>query len=109
MSQRKIVRRTENILSEYSSCSFSELQSICSQAIKQYVQPEFADSAKFEVETYTEAYSDSTYAALFLHYSDYETEEEKVKRETQEKENIARREAHEKAEFERLSKKFAKN
>lgn len=71
------------------------------------VLPEFRDTAHFDVETYSEMYESSTYAGLFLNFNDYETEEERVKREDIEKRLAQEQEARELKDFERLSKKFA--
>lgn len=71
------------------------------------VLPEFRDTAHFDVETYSEMYESSTYAGLFLNFNDYETEEERVKREDIEMRLVQEQEARELKDFERLSKKFA--
>lgn len=72
------------------------------------VKPEFKETVRFKVEKYSEPYCDNEYAGLFMMYKDYETDEEFNKRIQHEEKMKKMIEDRERAEFDRLSQKFAK-
>lgn len=63
-------------------------------------------TAKFEMDEYGYAYDDNTYHAVFMRYQRLETDEEEQKREAEEAHYSIVQLARERAEFERLLKKF---
>jgi hypothetical protein len=72
------------------------------------VLPEFKNTIKFKLKKYSEPYDSDEYAGMFMIYKDYETDEEFNKRIAKEEQYRKLTEERERAEFERLSKKFAK-
>ena len=63
-------------------------------------------SATFGVKEYSYPYESTTYHALFMYFNRLETDEEERARMTAEATMQRRQEARERAEYERLKKKF---
>lgn len=102
--QKKVIQREERIYVDM--VSPKDLMEMLENEAK-IVLPEFKDSIRFEVKTFSEPYDSSTYAGFFMVYNDYENDEECEKRIAQENYWLARQEEQDRLQFERLSKKFA--
>lgn len=105
--KKKIVKREKQMSWEY--VKPAALHKLIDDALKEYVKEEFYDSVIIEVKKYSVMYEECDYAGIFLVYNDYETEEEKLVREERENHYKRLSEKRDKAEFERLSKKFGQN
>lgn len=103
---KKIVKREKRVYQD--SFTPQQFPGIAEEEMK-IVNKQFLSSVRFEVQKFSEMYDDNEYVGLFMVYDDYETDEEFERRVSLEKAQRERSEARDKAEFERLSKKFANN
>ena len=104
--QKKVVDREVRMSNDwhFTMEDFQKMADLEAEA----VLPEFKNTIKFKIEKYSEPYDSSEYAGMFMIYKNYETDEEFNRRIAQEEQYRKITEERERAEFERLSKKFAK-
>ena len=105
--QKKVVDREVRMRNDW-HFTMEDFQKMA-DAEAEAVLPEFKNTIKFKIEKYSEPYDSSDYAGMFMIYKDYETEAEMQKRLEQEQVMKDAQEKRERAEYERLSKKFAQN
>lgn len=105
-NQKRVVSREKQVSQQMFSAD--ELKALIDYEVNE-VLPEFRKDVRFEVQKYSEMYDTSEYVALFVLYKDYETEAEMQERFGQEQVMKDAQEQRDRAEYERLSKKFAQN
>lgn len=107
VEERQVVEREYKLFGEYDYPDLERMNTQVKESIEELVLPEFQKEAKMTVKKY-HYYGDSEPSiGLFLIYKDYENEEEKNKREGYEERVRKMQEERDKAEFKRLSQKFA--
>lgn len=102
---KKIIRGSERVVDRHSEYTRDELVALLDAEIAKLPEDQRA-SATFEIDEYGYNYDDTTYHALFMKWDRPETDEEEAKREASEAQQAAWRAMAERAEFERLKKKF---
>lgn len=108
MSEMKprIIGRTYEVFGIYTVLTLAEINDLCKRAIEENVKPEFREKVSFEMQRFNLEYDPSEYTSFFMLYNDYETDEERLKREKLEQAAKVRQDAQDLAQFERLKKKF---
>lgn len=102
---KKLVSRSERIYSQYETVDPNDLIKR-RDALAAKLPAELAKLIIFEIDTETYAYDPNEYHGLYMKWQDHETDAEYKKRTKQEAERKEAQDKRDRAEFERLSKKF---
>lgn len=105
---KKMISDTQFVLDRYSPLSRDEMVEMMDRALAALPEGSRA-GARFEVDLVSYPYDSSDYPKLLVKFERLETDAEEAKREAEEARMAALREERERAEFERLSAKFAKS